>query len=88
MRKTIGELGLDEAKHLANFASRWQVEQVRIVMTRGQVIGWLQTASTAVTLGVVKTNPARRLYERLGFRVTHEDQYKFYMLRRPDRAPT
>ena len=125
MRKTIGELGLDEAKHLANFASRWQVEQVRIVMTRGQVIGWLQTASTddalflaqlfidtsfqrqgigrrlmqilieeaarenkAITLGVVKTNPARRLYERLGFRVTHEDQYKFYMLRQPDRAPT
>jgi ribosomal protein S18 acetylase RimI-like enzyme len=124
MRTTIGELGLDEAKHLANFASRWQVEQVRIVMTRGRVIGWLQTTSTddalflaqlfidtsfqrqgighrlmqilieeaarenkAVTLGVVKTNPARRLYERLGFRVTHEDQYKFYMLRQPDRAP-
>src|SRR4029077_20428968 len=39
----------------------------------------------AVTLGVVKTNPARRLYERLGFSVTHEDQYKFYM-RRPDRT--
>jgi ribosomal protein S18 acetylase RimI-like enzyme len=41
----------------------------------------------AVTLGVVKTNPARRLYERLGFRVTHEDQYKFYMRRQPDRTP-
>jgi len=35
----------------------------------------------AVTLGVVKINPARRLYERLGFRVTHEDKYKFYMRR-------
>ena len=34
-----------------------------------------------VTLGVVKTNPARRLYERLGFRVTHEDDRKFYMRR-------
>ena len=33
----------------------------------------------AVTLGVVKINPARRLYERLGFRVTHEDQHKLYM---------
>jgi GNAT superfamily N-acetyltransferase len=32
-----------------------------------------------VTLGVVKTNPARRLYYRLGFRVTHEDDRKFYM---------
>jgi ribosomal protein S18 acetylase RimI-like enzyme len=34
-----------------------------------------------VTLGVVKTNPALRLYERLGFRVTHEDDRKFYMRR-------
>jgi ribosomal protein S18 acetylase RimI-like enzyme len=37
--------------------------------------------SRAVTLGVVKTNPALRLYERLGFRTTHEDERKFYMLR-------
>jgi GNAT superfamily N-acetyltransferase len=34
-----------------------------------------------VTLRVVKTNPARRLHERLGFRVTHEDDRKFYMRR-------
>ncbi len=33
----------------------------------------------ALTLGVVKTNPALRLYERLGFRTTHEDERKFYM---------
>ena len=39
------------------------------------------TASQDVTLGVVKTNPARRLYERLGFRVTHEDARKLYMRR-------
>jgi hypothetical protein len=26
---------------------------------------------------------ARRLYERLGFRVTHEDQHKVYMRRQP-----
>lgn len=32
-----------------------------------------------LTLGVVKTNPALRLYERLGFRITHEDDRKFYM---------
>jgi ribosomal protein S18 acetylase RimI-like enzyme len=37
----------------------------------------------AVTLGVVKINPARRLYERLGFRTTHEDEHKFYMRREP-----
>jgi len=35
----------------------------------------------AMTLGVVKTNPALRLYERLGFRTTHEDERKFYMRR-------
>lgn len=32
-----------------------------------------------VRLAVVKFNPARRLYERLGFRVTHEDDRKVYM---------
>jgi ribosomal protein S18 acetylase RimI-like enzyme len=34
-----------------------------------------------VTLGVVKTNPALRLYRRLGFAITHEDERKFYMRR-------
>jgi GNAT superfamily N-acetyltransferase len=36
-------------------------------------------AGQALTLGVVKTNPALRLYERLRFRTTHEDERKFYM---------
>lgn len=45
-------------------------------------------ASQPVTLGVVKANPARRLYERLGFRITHQDERKFYMRRDPtDQAP-
>jgi ribosomal protein S18 acetylase RimI-like enzyme len=39
-----------------------------------------------MTLGVVKSNPAKRLYERLGFNVTHEDERKFYMRRAPDTA--
>ncbi len=43
--------------------------------------------SKPVTLGVVKFNPARRLYERLGFRTTHEDEYKFYMRREADATP-
>ena len=38
-----------------------------------------------VRLAVVKFNPSRRLYERLGFRVTHEDERKVYMTREPDR---
>jgi len=40
-------------------------------------------AGDAVTLGVVRGNPALRLYQRLGFRVTHEDSRKFYMRREP-----
>jgi ribosomal protein S18 acetylase RimI-like enzyme len=40
----------------------------------------------ALTLGVVKINPARRLYERFGFRITHEDRYKFYMRRKAGAA--
>jgi len=35
--------------------------------------------SKVVTLAVVKINPALQLYERHGFRITHEDEYKFYM---------
>ena len=49
-------------------------------------------ADLALTLGVVKANPAVRLYERLGFRITHEDGRKFYMrhdsrLRKHDLSP-
>ena len=41
-----------------------------------------------IRLAVVKFNPSRRLYERLGFRVTREDERKVYMSREPDRAPS
>ena len=52
------------------------------------VKGLIEEAASAgrpVTLGVVNTNPALRLYEWLGFRTTHEDERKFYMRREPDR---
>jgi GNAT superfamily N-acetyltransferase len=32
-----------------------------------------------LTLSVVKINPALRLYERYGFKISHEDEYKFYL---------
>jgi GNAT superfamily N-acetyltransferase len=38
-------------------------------------------ARRAINLGVVKISPARRLYEQLGFQLTHEDEHKFYMRR-------
>ena len=39
--------------------------------------------SKAMTLAVVKINPARYFYEKRGFRITHEDQHKFYMRSEP-----
>jgi GNAT superfamily N-acetyltransferase len=48
------------------------------------LIGEASLLSQAMTLAVVKINPAKRLYDRLGFRVTHEDDRKFYMRREPD----
>ena len=35
--------------------------------------------SKGITLAVVKINPALRFYERNGFRITHEDELKFYL---------
>jgi ribosomal protein S18 acetylase RimI-like enzyme len=52
-----------------------------------QIMNAAARADQAVTLGVVKTNPALRLYQRLGFRITHEDNRKFYMRREPDTDP-
>jgi ribosomal protein S18 acetylase RimI-like enzyme len=49
------------------------------IITR--LIGEATQAGKSVKLGVVKTNPAKLLYERLGFRTTHEDDRKFYMRR-------
>jgi GNAT superfamily N-acetyltransferase len=51
------------------------------VMNR--LIGEGTRAGQAMALAVVKTNPALRLYRRLGFRITHEDDRKFYMRRDP-----
>jgi ribosomal protein S18 acetylase RimI-like enzyme len=45
------------------------------------LIAEAEQLNQAVYLNVVKINPARRLYERLGFQVIHEDDRKFYMKR-------
>ena len=50
------------------------------------LIGEANDLNLAVRLNVAKINPAKRLYERLGFRVTGEDDRKFYMKRNPDTA--
>jgi GNAT superfamily N-acetyltransferase len=49
-----------------------------------QLIDEAAGLNQAVSLAVVKINPALRLYKRLGFRITHQDDRKFYMTRDPD----
>jgi adenylate kinase family enzyme/GNAT superfamily N-acetyltransferase len=51
-----------------------------------RIIAEAGRAGQSVILGVVKSNPALRLYRRLGFRITHEDDGKFYMRRAADNA--
>ena len=46
-----------------------------------QVIVEADNANVAVALSVLKTNPARALYERLGFAVIGESDHEFNMLR-------
>jgi GNAT superfamily N-acetyltransferase len=52
-----------------------------------RIIAEAAQAGQAVTLGVVKSNDALRLYRRLGFTTTHEDSRKLYMRRERDAAP-
>lgn len=53
-----------------------------VVMNR--VIAEAARANLAVLLEVVKINPVLRLYERLGFHITGEDDRKFHMKRALD----
>jgi ribosomal protein S18 acetylase RimI-like enzyme len=47
----------------------------------GRLIAEAEANGQAVGLDVVKINPALRLYERLGFRITGEEEHKFNMRR-------
>ncbi|WCM23508.1 GNAT family N-acetyltransferase [Paraburkholderia bryophila] len=69
--------------------TEWVVVQVQIVPARqGHGIGAralqavlriAQTDALPVTLKVLKGNPAKRLYDRLGFEIDGEDEMQFYM---------
>ena len=67
----LGQLFVDKS---------WRGQGIRTELVKG-LIEEAASAGRAVTLGVAKTNPALRLYERLGFRTTHDDARKFYMRR-------
>jgi GNAT superfamily N-acetyltransferase len=51
-----------------------------------QLIEEARRTGKPMTVGVVKFNPARALYERLGFRTLREDAHKFYMQRQDPNA--
>lgn len=70
-------------------ASEWKVIQIQLSpVVQGQgvgrsvlegVIADARKAGVDVVLSVLKANPARRLYERLGFIVEGEDAHEFFM---------
>lgn len=51
-----------------------------------EILAEAEAARVPVTLGVLKANPARRLYERLGFVQVGEDALEFRMRRDPPAA--
>ena len=71
--------------------TEWVVVQLQITPSlQGRGIGeralrtvlhTAQADALPVTLKVIKGNPAKRLYDRLGFEVVGEDQTQFYMRR-------
>ena len=48
-------------------------------MVMERVLGWSKEKHKKIELSVLKANPARLLYERLGFSITGEDEYEYFM---------
>ena len=63
--------------------ARFQRRGIGTEVLRG-IIAEASRRRLPVRLAVVKFNRSRRLYDRLGFRVTHEDERKVYLTREPD----
>jgi len=71
--------------------TEWVVVQIQVLPTlqgRGigervlhRVLRAAQADALPVTLKVIKGNPAKRLYDRLGFEIVGEDDIQFYMRR-------
>jgi len=45
----------------------------------GEVIKQARASGLPLTVSTAKINPARSLYERLGFVATHESEFKVFM---------
>lgn len=78
------------AMYVEQLADRHHIRTV-FLQTNWQGHGWgselisgaicqAHACNKPVTLRVIKTNPAKRLYERLGFKAIHEDSATFAMV--------
>ncbi|WP_199610851.1 GNAT family N-acetyltransferase [Flocculibacter collagenilyticus] len=47
------------------------------------VQSWAAQKSKSVTLTVLKENPAKQLYQRLGFNIVGEDKYEYHLRYQP-----
>jgi ribosomal protein S18 acetylase RimI-like enzyme len=78
---------------LARDPDEWAVIQIQLVpRLQGHGVGrqllepFLEEARAArkdVVLNVLKANPAKKLYQRIGFYVEREDEFRFYMRAHP-----
>lgn len=81
----VGLLKLDQS------GSRWEIVQLQLSPSlhgKGagraileHIIAQADAAGVTLELGVLKQNPAKRLYERLGFVVIGQDAQEFFMQR-------
>ncbi len=75
----------------------WYVIQIQVVPSRqgqglgsrllGSVLQRADDGGQQVRLYVIRSNPARRLYERLGFRICERGEHVFLMCRPPGTGP-
>lgn len=82
-QKAIGFLALE------HFADRVFFDQIYLIAAAqrqglgqhliNRVLADAAEKNIAVELIVLRTNPAKKLYERLGFKITKTDDYRYYM---------
>lgn len=74
---------------VARDPGEWRVIQIQLLpelqgqgigkRLLGEIVAEARAARVSLVLRVLKANPARRLYERLGFRTEREDEFEFHM---------
>lgn len=81
-------VGLVKIKRLPGIWTIVQIQLTRELRGKGvgsslleAIIGDASVAGADVKLGVLKANPARHLYERLGFRIVGQDDHEYFMHR-------